>query len=77
MENGHSHPRAVLLMYLWSLLVSGSALAVGLIDGRTTVGLVPAGAAFLFLITALRPLGWRRHDEGPRGPLGGRSSPAQ
>ena len=73
MEIGHSHPRAVLLMYLWSLLISGSALAVGLIDGRTTVGLVLLGAMILFLITALPALDrWRRRDEsampsdGPR-----------
>ena len=40
MDIGHSHPRAVLLMYLWSALISASALAVGLIDGRATVGLI-------------------------------------
>ena len=68
MEIGHSHPRAVLLMYLWSLLISGSALAVGLIDGRTTVGLILLAALVLFLITALPALDrWRRHDEGPPG----------
>jgi UDP-GlcNAc:undecaprenyl-phosphate GlcNAc-1-phosphate transferase len=66
MEIGHSHPRAVLLMYLWSLLISGSALAVGLIDGRTTVGLILLGALILFLITALPALDrWRRHDPDP------------
>ncbi|HEY6567783.1 MAG TPA: MraY family glycosyltransferase [Actinomycetota bacterium] len=66
MEIGHSHPRAVLLMYLWSLLISGSALAVGLIDGRTTVGLVLLGAITLFLITALPALDrWRRRGDAP------------
>jgi UDP-GlcNAc:undecaprenyl-phosphate GlcNAc-1-phosphate transferase len=66
MEIGHSHPRAVLLMYLWSLLISCSALAVGLIDGRTTVGLVLLGATLLFLITALPALDrWRRHGDAP------------
>ena len=34
MDIGHSHRQAVLLMYLWSALISASALAVGLIDGR-------------------------------------------
>ena len=34
MELGHGHRQAVLLMYLWSALVSAGALAVGLIDGR-------------------------------------------
>ena len=38
MDIGHSHRRAVLLMYLWSALISASALAVGLIDGRDDRG---------------------------------------
>ena len=50
---GHSHRAAVLLMYLWSALISGSALAVGLIDGRLAVGAVVLGAVVLFLVTAL------------------------
>jgi hypothetical protein len=43
----------VLLMYLWSALLSGSALAVGLIDGRLAVGAILTVAGVLFLITAL------------------------
>jgi UDP-GlcNAc:undecaprenyl-phosphate/decaprenyl-phosphate GlcNAc-1-phosphate transferase len=50
---GHSHRAAVLLMYLWSALISGSALAVGLIDGRLAVGAIILGAIVLFLVTAL------------------------
>jgi UDP-GlcNAc:undecaprenyl-phosphate/decaprenyl-phosphate GlcNAc-1-phosphate transferase len=66
MEIGHSHRRAVLLMYLWSVLISGSALAVGLIDGRTTVGVILMGAIVLFLITALPALDrWRRRGGDP------------
>jgi UDP-GlcNAc:undecaprenyl-phosphate GlcNAc-1-phosphate transferase len=53
MEIGHTHRQAVLLMYLWSVLISGSALAIGDIDGRLTVGAILAGAALLFLFTAL------------------------
>ena len=53
MEIGHSHRAAVLLMYLWSALISGSALAVGLIDGRLAVGAIILGAIVLFLVTAL------------------------
>ncbi len=53
MEIGHSHRAAVLLMYLWSALISGSALAVGLIDGRLAVGAIVLGAIVLFLVTAL------------------------
>jgi UDP-GlcNAc:undecaprenyl-phosphate GlcNAc-1-phosphate transferase len=53
MEIGHTHRGAVLLMYLWSALLSGSALAVGLIDGRVVVGSILVVAAILFLVTAL------------------------
>ena len=59
---GHSHRKAVLLMYLWSVLISASALAVGLIDGRVTVGLIVAGAVVLFLATALPLLARRRRN---------------
>jgi len=68
MDIGHSHRRAVLLMYLWSGLISASALAVGLIDGRTTVGLVLLAALALFLVTALPALDrWRRRGDDPPG----------
>ena len=33
MDIGHGHRQTVLLMYLWSALVCGSALAIGVIDG--------------------------------------------
>jgi UDP-GlcNAc:undecaprenyl-phosphate/decaprenyl-phosphate GlcNAc-1-phosphate transferase len=78
MDIGHSHRRAVLLMYLWSALISASALAVGLIDGRTTVGLVLLAAAALFLVTALPALDrWRRRgDEETAEPTRETRSPA-
>jgi UDP-GlcNAc:undecaprenyl-phosphate GlcNAc-1-phosphate transferase len=82
MDIGHSHPRAVLLMYLWSVLISGMALAVGLIDGRTTVGLILMAALFLFLVTALPALDrWRGGDpepqvDEPAGSSSGASDPA-
>jgi UDP-GlcNAc:undecaprenyl-phosphate GlcNAc-1-phosphate transferase len=65
MDIGHSHRQAVLLMYLWSLLISSSMLAVGLIDGRMAVGAILVGAIILFAITALPRLAtWRhRHDQ--------------
>jgi UDP-GlcNAc:undecaprenyl-phosphate GlcNAc-1-phosphate transferase len=40
LDFGHSHRRAVGLMYLWSALISACALAVAFIDSRTIVGLV-------------------------------------
>jgi UDP-GlcNAc:undecaprenyl-phosphate/decaprenyl-phosphate GlcNAc-1-phosphate transferase len=70
MEIGHSHRQAVLLMYLWSVLISASALAVGLIDGRTVVGTIVVAAITLFAVTALpRFAGWRRRSvEGAATP---------
>jgi UDP-GlcNAc:undecaprenyl-phosphate GlcNAc-1-phosphate transferase len=67
MEIGHGHRQAVLLMYLWSALVSGCALAVAAIDGRFAVGLILFGAAALFLFTALPRLTRRRASNGTRG----------
>jgi UDP-GlcNAc:undecaprenyl-phosphate GlcNAc-1-phosphate transferase len=60
----HGHRQAVLLMYLWSALVSGSTLAVGLIDGRFGVALILLVAASLFLVTALPRLARRRASNG-------------
>jgi UDP-GlcNAc:undecaprenyl-phosphate GlcNAc-1-phosphate transferase len=60
LDIGHSHRGAVLLMYLWSALISASALAVGLIDGRLAVGAVVLGALVLFAATAFPRLArWR------------------
>jgi hypothetical protein len=48
-------------MYLWSALISASALAVGLIDGRMVVGTIVVASVTLFAVTALpRLAGWRR-----------------
>jgi UDP-GlcNAc:undecaprenyl-phosphate/decaprenyl-phosphate GlcNAc-1-phosphate transferase len=67
MDIGHSHRQAVLLMYLWSALIAGSALSVGLIDGWLAAGAVTMGAVVLFLATALpRLTDRRRHQEGAR-----------
>jgi UDP-GlcNAc:undecaprenyl-phosphate GlcNAc-1-phosphate transferase len=67
LDIGHTHPRAVLLMYLWSALISASALAVGLIDGRVAVALILLGALVLFLVTALPSLMKRRGNGEPPG----------
>ena len=53
LEIGHTHRQAVLLMYLWSALISGSALAVALINGRPFVGGILGVALLLFLVTAV------------------------
>jgi UDP-GlcNAc:undecaprenyl-phosphate/decaprenyl-phosphate GlcNAc-1-phosphate transferase len=75
LEVGHTQPRAVLLMYLWSALISGSALAVGLIDGRAILGVILGAAVLLFLATALPRLTKGRNGNGRpngRGDPGGR-----
>jgi hypothetical protein len=53
MDLGHSQRQAVLLLYLWSALISGCALAVALIDGRGQVAAVLAGAFAIFLISSI------------------------
>jgi UDP-GlcNAc:undecaprenyl-phosphate GlcNAc-1-phosphate transferase len=59
MDFGHSHRQAVLLMYLWSALISGSALAVALLDGRVLVsGIV--GVALLVIVATAIPRAWPR-----------------
>lgn len=62
MDIGHGHRGAVLLMYLWSALVCGSALAIGVIDGRLVAGAIVGCALVLFLITALPRLLERRRN---------------
>jgi UDP-GlcNAc:undecaprenyl-phosphate/decaprenyl-phosphate GlcNAc-1-phosphate transferase len=65
---GHSHRQAVLLMYLWSALISGSALAFGLIDGRLASGSIVLAAVLIFAATVLPRLVEHRrrgHGGGP------------
>jgi UDP-GlcNAc:undecaprenyl-phosphate GlcNAc-1-phosphate transferase len=62
MDIGHGHRQTVLLMYLWSTLVCGSALAIGVIDGRLIAGAIVGCALVLFLVTALPRLLERRRN---------------
>jgi UDP-GlcNAc:undecaprenyl-phosphate GlcNAc-1-phosphate transferase len=64
---GHGHRQAVLLMYLWSALISGSALAIGLIDGRLAVGAIVLASMVLFLVTALPRVAERRRNGDANG----------
>ena len=77
MDIGHTHSRAVLLMYLWSALISASALAVGLIDGRLAVGAILVVAVILFLVTALPRLTRGRRDDAPPGGGAPANGPAE
>ena len=53
MDIGHGHRQTVLLMYLWTALFCGAALAIGVIDGRLLAGGIVAASLLLFLVTAL------------------------
>jgi UDP-GlcNAc:undecaprenyl-phosphate GlcNAc-1-phosphate transferase len=62
LDIGHSHRQAVLLMYMWSALISVCALVVAFVDGRTIVAGVLAAA--LLVATVLPRL---IRDPTPRG----------
>ena len=62
MDIGHSHRQAVLLMYLWSGLISVCALTVAFVDGRLLVAAVVAVAV---LVATVLPRLIR--DRAPRG----------
>lgn len=47
LDIGHSHRQAVLLMYLWSALISVSALSVAFVQGRFRLAVILAGAVFM------------------------------
>jgi UDP-GlcNAc:undecaprenyl-phosphate GlcNAc-1-phosphate transferase len=72
MEIGHSHRQAVLLMYLWSALISGCALAVAFIDGRATVTAILAAAMVLAIALPWVFRRWARTQH--RHAASGRSS---
>ncbi len=52
-EIGHTHRRAVLIMYLWSVLLAGAALAISFINGRLIVGGILMVALLLIAATFL------------------------
>ena len=75
MDIGHGHRQTVFLMYLWSALVSGSALAIGVLDGRLVAGAIVTGAIALFLVTALPRLLERRRNGDANGKGDSEGSP--
>ena len=74
LDVGHTQRRAVLLMYLWSALISGGALAVGLIKGRLAVGLILLAAVLLILATALPRL---TRENGQHAPVAAEDPPVK
>jgi UDP-GlcNAc:undecaprenyl-phosphate/decaprenyl-phosphate GlcNAc-1-phosphate transferase len=61
LEIGHSHARAVLIMYLWAALIAFGAVAMALLNSPVAVATLVAMALLLVLITVNVPrLGVRR-----------------
>src|SRR5438034_526211 len=54
LQIGHTHRRAVLIMYFWGVLAAGSALAITYINGRLLVSGILA-AAFLLMAATVVP----------------------
>lgn len=71
-EIGHTHRRAVLVMYLWSILLAGSALAITFIDGRAIlIGVLGASAVVIlatFVPQRIRQGRARRHQDATAAP---------
>jgi UDP-GlcNAc:undecaprenyl-phosphate/decaprenyl-phosphate GlcNAc-1-phosphate transferase len=65
LEIGHSHRRAVLLMYFWSGLIAFSAVLIGVVDGQAPV---LAGTAALVLVGLLLLMLPRLRGELPAEP---------
>ncbi len=51
LEIGHSHPRAVLLMYMWSILTGGGVLLVATLGGTWPALLLVAALVVLLVLT--------------------------
>jgi UDP-GlcNAc:undecaprenyl-phosphate/decaprenyl-phosphate GlcNAc-1-phosphate transferase len=64
-EIGHSHRRAVLIMYYWSALVAFAAVGVGLLPLRVVGIVVASGIGFALLFVGAGRL-LRRRGGGPR-----------
>jgi UDP-GlcNAc:undecaprenyl-phosphate/decaprenyl-phosphate GlcNAc-1-phosphate transferase len=68
MDIGHSHRGAVLMMYLWSALISLAALAVALINGRLVVGAILVSTAIILAATSLPGIRRRGRSPAPAPP---------
>jgi UDP-GlcNAc:undecaprenyl-phosphate GlcNAc-1-phosphate transferase len=75
LDLGHSHREAVLMMYLWSGLISFSALAVAFINGREKVAMVLLVVLVIFGLTVIPRLMqyWRMVKEDRASNGNGRS----
>jgi UDP-GlcNAc:undecaprenyl-phosphate GlcNAc-1-phosphate transferase len=64
MELGHSQTRAVVIMYLWSALIAGTAAAVSISHRTMAVLASAAGVAVVLAVASSRPL-WHRPAQRP------------
>jgi UDP-GlcNAc:undecaprenyl-phosphate GlcNAc-1-phosphate transferase len=56
LERGHSQRRAVMLMYVWSALVSFGVIALGLLRSWQVIAVIAVSALILLLFTLARPV---------------------
>jgi UDP-GlcNAc:undecaprenyl-phosphate GlcNAc-1-phosphate transferase len=56
LERGHSQRRAVMLMYVWSALVSFGVIALGLLRSWQVIAVIALAALVLMLFTLARPV---------------------
>ncbi len=56
LERGHSQRRAVMLMYVWSALVSFGVIALGLLRSWQVIAVIAISALVLLLFTLARPV---------------------
>ncbi len=67
LEYGHSHRRAVLVIWLWAALIAIGGVSLALFPGRVVWGLLAAWAAVTVLLTLVVPRverpGWTHGDD--------------
>jgi UDP-GlcNAc:undecaprenyl-phosphate GlcNAc-1-phosphate transferase len=63
-EIGHSHRRAVLIMYYWSALLAFGAVAVGLLPLRIVLGVLGAGVGLALVAAVAARRSRRRAQQG-------------
>jgi UDP-GlcNAc:undecaprenyl-phosphate GlcNAc-1-phosphate transferase len=51
---GHTHRTAVVIMYIWAILLAGSGLAVSFIDGRLVNGVI-VGVSLALIVATIVP----------------------
>ena len=69
LEIGHSHRRAVFILWLWAALVSFGTVAVSLYTGRFMWTMIAAAVAFTIAATFVLPIVHRPHLHHP-APVG-------